>query len=149
MNSLVTIQQGRTQWALGLFVVAWLNLALLPCAMALGDMQEHGCPHSPPAVSGEIPSLSADGSNNMPAEDASCCDVEASRCAFLNDYNYDGRTVQIKVKDAPGDLPIGIAPAIVAIPIADRVPVSLAFGDASLRPGHRPPLNLLYCVYLI
>ncbi|GBF31789.1 hypothetical protein MnTg04_01756 [bacterium MnTg04] len=134
---------------MGLFVVAWLNLALLPCAMALGEMQESGCPHGAPAVSGEIPPLGADGSNDMHAGDASCCEVETSRCAFLDDYNYDGRTVQIKAKDAPGDLPVGIVPAIVAIPVMDSVPVSPDFGDVSLRPGHRLPLNLLYCIYLI
>lgn len=117
--------------------------------MALGDMLEQGCPHGPPAVAGETPSLSADESYDMLPGDMSCCDVEASQCEFLDDYNYDGRTVKIKVKDAPSDLPIGIAPAIVAIPAADSVPVSPVFGDASLRPGHWPPLNVLYCVYLI
>ncbi|MCH8895652.1 MAG: hypothetical protein IH927_05255 [Proteobacteria bacterium] len=152
VNSSVTNQQERAPWArrvLGLFVVAWLNLALLPCAMALGEMQESGCPHGAPAVSGEIPPLGADGSNDMHAGDASCCEVETSRCAFLDDYKYDGRTVQIKVKDAPGDLPVGIVPAVVAIPVTDSVPASLDFRDVSLRPGNRLPLNLLYCVYLI
>ena len=152
MNALVTIQQRQTPWArraVGLFVVAWLNLALLPCAMALGDMQEHGCPHGPPAVSGEIPLLGADESNGMPAENASCCDVGASECAVLGDYKYDGRTVRFQVKNAPGDLPIGIVPAAVAIPTVGSVPVSPVFGDASLKPDHRPPLNVLYCVYLI
>lgn len=127
--------------------MAWLNLALMPCAMALGEMQESGCPYAPPAVSGETRSLGANESQDKLPEDMSCCDVEASQCAFSDDYN--GRTVQSKVKDAPSDQPIGIAPAVVAIPSADSVPVSLGFDDASHRPGNQSPLNVLYCVYLI
>ncbi len=129
--------------------MVWLNMALLPCAMALEDMQEHGCPYYPAAFSGEMPSHSADGSNDMLPEGASCCDLKASQCAFFDDYNFDGRTVQSKVKDAPYEVPVAIVPTVVAMPVADSVPVSPVIGDASLRPGHRLPLNVLNCVYLI
>ncbi len=152
LKSSVTIQQRQTPWArraLGLFVVVWLNMALLPCAMALEDMREHGCPHYPAAVSGQMPSHSADESYDTLPEGAPCCDVDASQCAFLDDYTFDGRIVQSKVKDAPYDVPVAIVPVIVAMPVADSVPVLPVIGDASLRPGHRLPLNVLNCVYLI
>ncbi len=69
-------------------------------------------------------------------------------CSILDDFNYDGRNAQLKVKDAPEDLPV----AILSI-------TELAFDIKPTRPNYlvpiqsHPPgppraLNKLYCVYL-
>ncbi len=148
MIPLANIRQRQIPWAhrvLGMFVVVWLNMALQPCAMAFGD--EHDCPQCPPAHSRERPSQTSHESYDKALEGAPCY-AEASQCAFSDDYNYDGRTVQIKVKDAPSDVPVAIAPVVVASSLADTVFVSPGPDDPSYRPGVPPSLNILYCVYL-
>jgi hypothetical protein len=125
-----------------MLVVVWLNMALQPCAMAFGNEQD--CPQCPPAHSREMPSQD---SHDRALEDAPCY-VGASQCAFSDDYNYDGRSVQIKVKDAPSDVPVAIAPAVVGLSLADTVSASLGPDDPSHRPGVPRSLNILYCVYL-
>ena len=130
---------------LGLFVVLWLNMALQPCAMAFGD--EHDCPQCPPAHSREMPSQGSHESHDKALEGA-LCNGGASQCAYSDDYNYDGRTVQIKAKNAPSDLPVAIAPTVVALSLANTVSVSPGHHDPSHQPGVPPSLNILYCVYL-
>lgn len=132
---------------LGLFVVLWLNMALQPCAMAFSDEHQHDCPQCPPAHSREIPPQGSHESHDKALEGAPC-NAGASQCAFSDDYNYDGRTAQIKVKDAPSDVPVAIAPAVVGLSLADTVSASLGPDDPSHRPGVPPSLNILYCVYL-
>lgn len=148
MNPLANVRQRQIPWArrtIGLFVVVSLNMALQSCAMAFGD--EHDCPQCPPAQSQEMPSQGSHESHDKALEGAPC-NAEASQCAFSDDYNYDGRSVQIKVKDAPSDVPVAIAPAVVALSLADMVSVSPGPDDPWQRPGVPPSLNILYCVYL-
>ncbi len=136
MNSSVTVQQRQVPWArraLGIFVVAWLNLALLPCAMALDEVQERACPFSQPATSA----------------DTSCCDEQAARCELPGDYNYDGRTFQGKVKDAPFEMPPAIVPTILAVSAEISTPTTPGFLAPQCWSGGKPRLNVLHCVYLI
>jgi len=136
MNSSVTTQQRQVPWArraLGIFVVAWLNLALLPCAMALDEVQECACPFSQSATSA----------------DTSCCDEQAAGCELPGDYNYDGRTFQGKVKDAPSEMPPAIVPATLVVPVEVSASATAGFGASQCRAGDEPRLNILYCVYLI
>jgi len=136
MNALVTVQQRQVPWArraLGIFVVAWLNLALLPCAMALGEVQECACPLSQAAA----------------LADASCCDEQAARCELPGDYNYDGRTFQGKVKDAPLEMPPAITPTTLIVPVAASASASPGIVASQCQVGSQPRLNLLYCIYLI
>lgn len=132
---------------LGLFVVVWLNMALQTCAMAFGDEHEHNCPQCPPAQSREMPSQRSHESSDMTLVSAPC-NADASQCGFSDDYNYDNRTVQIKVKDAPSDVPVAIAPAVIALSVADMVSVSPGPDYPWHQPGVPPSLNILYCVYL-
>ena len=150
MNSLASIRQRQIPWAhrvLGLFVVLWLNMALQTCAMALSDEHQHNCPQCPPAHSQEMPSQGSHESHNKALEGAPC-NVDASQCGFSDNYNYDGRTVQVKVKDAPSDVLVAIAPAVVAMSLTNTVSVSPGPDDPWHRPGVPPSLNILYCVYL-
>lgn len=74
--------------------------------------------------------------------------MAATQCTFGDDFNYDGRILKVKVKDAPDDAPMGIAPVTAEFSLAT---ISTAIPCNSIRsyiPGNPPPLNVLYCVYL-
>ncbi len=149
MNLFTTIRQRqalRARHVLGLFAVVWLNMALQPCAMAFGDKNDDGCPYCPPALSVDMSSHSShDADHSDPG--GSPCEIDVSQCALVDNFNYDGRAV--KIKDTPSDVQVGIAPRIFGISLADNSPVLLDSSDHSYLPGGSPPLNTLYCVYLI
>lgn len=148
LNPLAKIRDRQIPWVrrtLGLFVVVWLNMALQPCAMAFADMQGRDCLHCPPSHSMDMSSPVA---HDEVPRDVPCM-TQMSQCGVLDDYNLDGRTVQIKVKNTQSDIPAGIAPALVTVPVLVSVPVSCRKVAASFRTVAAPPLNLLYCVYLI
>ncbi len=149
MNLLTTIRQRqvlRARHVLGLFAVVWLNMALQPCALAFGDDNDDGCLYCPPALAENASAHGADDADD-PDPGGSPCEIDVSQCALLDSFNYDGRAV--KIKDTLSDVPVGIAPRIVDISLADNSPVLLDSGDHSYLPGGSPPLNTLYCVYLI
>ncbi len=131
-----------------MFVVVWLNMVLQPCAMAFGDAIDHACQHCPPAHVEEVAAHGAHGANHSDSG-ASPCDTDASQCTFLDDFKYDGRVSNVKVKDAPSDEPVGFAPPIAVVSPGDRSCVISDVGDRSFLPGHQPLLNILYCVYII
>jgi len=133
-----------------MFVVAWLNLAVQPCVMAMESTPEpvvasaqsmhadhashapdHDCDHCPPALT--------DRAN-------ACASAVTSDCGSIVDYNYDGRNGQAELKNTP----FYLAVADIAIP-ADFIdsnsspppPEYAAFN----YPGE-PPLNLRFCVFL-
>lgn len=101
--------------------------------MALTSTGDDDCPRCPPAQNHhqEICALGA----------------HAQDCENLEDYDYDGRTQQVKVKDSPNDLPLTIEVSLSGF--ADRQITSCALP----RPDPRrypagPALNLQYCVFL-
>jgi hypothetical protein len=111
-----------------MFVVVWLNMALQPCLMAAGPAlpapHEHGdCPHCP--------------------EDAHHGQAGGGRCAYIEDFDFDGRapqlpdTLSMVAVTAPDwqlpALPTGAAPAAPQI-------------SALVRDG--PRLHLRHCVFL-
>ena len=135
---------------LGVFAIVWLNMALQPCAMAFGGGGDHDCVHCPPVQAEEG---SAHGAHHQDDSDdadsvSSPCDMGVSQCAFGDDFNYDGRILKVKVKDAPGDVPLAIAPGIAEVSLAAISPAIPCNSIRSCVPGEPPPLNVLYCVYL-
>lgn len=155
LNALSTIRRKQTPWArrvLGLFAVVWLNMALQPCAMAFGDMQQRDCMHCPPGHSMEMSStdthMSHAGGSTENTPDNAFCETGPFQCGLLDDYKFDGRSVQVKVKNAPSDVPIGIVQAVVSTPVLNNLPAPCSRVDIAFQPGDQPPLNLLYCVYL-
>lgn len=150
MSSLAILRQQQTPWArrvLGMFVVVWLNLALQPCAMAMGGDDDHDCPHCPPAHTqqhdGHEMSPDAMTDHDMP------CASGVADCTATVAINVDGRTGHLKLKDVPTDQPDAIVP--FAAPIADAAPNLIGFFDPpeAHPPDSSPSLNVLYCVYLI
>jgi len=137
LSYLASIRNRQQPWgrrALGLFAAVWLNLALQPCAMAYAL----DSPAQMPGHSG----MHASMDHEMP-----CADVMTD-CAIVDDINHDGRSAEFKLKDAPVDVVIAIAPHELSRSFgqvaSDRSPPRYA----SVHAGAPPPLNILYCVYL-
>lgn len=134
-----------TQRAFGVFVVMWLNLALQPCAMALGGGPDQDCPNCPPAHSQHNGHEMA--SMGMAEHDMPCAGSSAD-CGILDYLNHDGRIAQLKVKDASDDSP----PAVHSFAeLAVDVKPSRRTYHRPIQthpPGPPKALNKLYCVYL-
>lgn len=150
MNSLATLRQRQTPWArrvLGMFVVVWLNIALQPCAMAMGTDDDHDCPHCPPSHTRqhdghEMPSDPMEGVD-MP------CATGVADCSVVDEANIDGRTGQLKLKDAPADQPIVMIPFAGLLADVQPKRISDILSPDTHPPDSSPPLSVLYCVYLI
>lgn len=130
-----------TRSVLGLIAVLWLNMAVLPCAMALeggGD-----CPHCPPpAVEHEMAAHHGHGANNA----TPACATMQSECGDLDKVSIDARSGKLDVKPTP-ELVIISAPVITQLPSLTPGHIN----DVSDPPdisGSSPPLHVLYCVYL-
>ena len=134
----------RQSWgrrALGLFAAVWLNLALQPCAMAY-EVDDHDCPHCPPAATHDHGDRHDGMDHEMPCADG------AADCAIDPDWSHDARGGKSKLKDAPADTPVAIVLVELASePISDgsTLPPSRC---STLQAGAPPPLHVLYCVYL-
>ncbi|MEE9142301.1 MAG: hypothetical protein V3U59_06280 [Gammaproteobacteria bacterium] len=127
---MAAIRRHQTAWAgrtLGVFVVAWFTMALQPCAMAFGGEHESDCPHCPPT-------------HEMP------CQAGAANCDATEDYNYDGRTPQIKVKDLASVVAVAITTTQTE-PVLHSCNTVSSVLDVARHPG-APPLNVQYCVFL-
>lgn len=145
------MRQRRGPWGrrvLGLFVVVWLNVILQPCAMAFGGDSDHGCNHCPPAVSAEVSSHRAHEADSS-EHSTSPCETNASQCAFLDDFKYDGRTAKVKIENAPADIPVGILASTVVFQPGNTSSALRGTVDISCLPGDPPSLTVLYGVYLI
>jgi hypothetical protein len=116
--------------------------------MAFGDADDHDCPGCPPTSTEEISSRSTHEAANS-IFFSSMCETSTAECALLNDVNFDGRTTSVGVKDAPSDVPVGIAPSVDAISLAKDSSADPDVCDTFYLPGDSPPLNILFCVYLI
>lgn len=147
MTPFATIRNRRSSMArraFGAFVVVWLNLILQPCAMAIGS--EPDCPNCPPSHTPHIDGHEMATSDTV--KQAMPCASGAVDCDILDDFNHDGRTAQVKVKDAPDELPIALLPAAVVAscikPVRQRDPSPVCL----YPPGTPPALTKLYCIYL-
>lgn len=114
--------------------------------MAFGGEHDGDCPNCPPSHSEQH-----DGHNLAPSDMADHempCASGVADCSILDELNYDGRNAQLKVKDAPEDLPVAILPvAQVALDIKPTRRIYLR-PIQSHPPGPPQALNKLYCVYL-
>ena len=125
---------------LGLLTVLWLNMAVLPCAMAFESSES--CPHCPPA--GEHEMASHHGHSEVQAEPP-CASVQAE-CCDLVDASVDTRGGKLKVKPA-SDVAFVPAPAMAELPLRTSVQ-RCALSDPPDIVGSSPPLHVLFCVYL-
>lgn len=128
-----------SRW-LGVVVAVWLNLAVQPCAMALGA--DEGCPHCPPSHGDEM--AAHHGHHETDIREG--CDSPLSDCADSEEFSLDARHSQAKQKDNSGAVII-VAPTVSdAIPHPDLYATTAA--DPPLLVATSPPLHLLNCVFL-
>lgn len=151
MNLLSTIrrrQRRATRLTPGLFIVFWFGIALPPCIIAQDrdGISDYHCPHCPPTEShhthpGDAVS-EAQASVDMP------CSPDAAQCAAIDDYNYDGRSADIRIKDLPGDSPIAVLPVVMDSAWPTFGESAPSRSDVRTCPCPAASLNVLYCVYL-
>ncbi len=144
LKPLATTRSRKTQSArrfLGLFVLAWLNMALQPCAMAFGDASAGGCNQCPMTDSAEV---YLQGSVEITGLESGM-----SRCAVVDDLNYDDRTTKVKTKDAPSDVPLDSPYIADAGSFAINSSVYSPMRRNLYSPGIPPTFIVFYGVYLI
>lgn len=125
----------RVRRTLGIVLVAMLGLAFQPCAMAMNMDGDHPCPHCPIETGQE-----QHHQNPKPSEVADCDYVEI--------YSHDSRTTQAKFADSLKDLPVFVDHLVIPS-VSGWLPQKFGFSLPSATDTGSPPLNLLYCVYLI
>jgi hypothetical protein len=150
LNHMPTCQQKRTTragWALGLFAMVWLNLAVQPCAMAFGiQSAANACGHCP-LLADHAAGHQVDVGNTSQqifAHDGSCLLGSASN------YSVDSRDGQGTCKDSlkPASAPFVIAATEEISPTHDSINIGLD-GIDSPPALDTQALNILYCRYLI
>ena len=150
MSSKRSQATGRGRFLLSVFVVAWLNLAVQPCVMAMelapepaavteqsahaghsNHSSDHDCDHCPPASGGHA---------------ITCASAAASDCSSISDLNYDKRNGTPKLND----IPTYVAIAELATPFEITIPTSSPPlpGCAPLDYPSEPPPSIRFCVFL-
>lgn len=137
------MSRSRGLRAFGLFVAVWLNLALAPCAMAYEALQDHDCPHCPPAQSHDG---HHDGHDMQGATAQLSCADSLADCMIEDEASHDGR------QGWPGHFDDS---EVVGISLSDDLRATVPHGSAftvpryaSIHPGAPPPIYLLNCVFL-
>lgn len=167
MNILARIRSGQARWGrlfLALFAVAWLNVILQPCALAISE-NSAGCrgssagqnhdqmSHETASAHGH--SMAGDhemdhGGQQAHDADADCdckdCGGYLADCAHLDSIKKNDRDKQLSPESRD---------AWFAAPVTDyaqmpplRPPLFSNACDAARLSGAFPPLNVLYCIYL-
>ena len=141
----------RMRSIMSVVVIAWLNLALQPCAMALGGMEEHDCPRCPPSHE-DARADHAMHNGHAAEKEAKAgdmpCSTAATDCTLLDELNYDGRTVKLELNDAPNESPVAIAPPFAFEPKLKPIEYLGWHSTRSPPPPASVPLDVYYCVYL-
>lgn len=124
----------RVRSALGLVLVAVLNLAFQPCAMAMDMDADHGCPHCPPGAE----HANHDGKQNLD---------EIADCDYVSTCSLDSRPDKSQPKDPSPD---AFAPMAAGFSLSGVLSPQRNFHGGVRTDRHcgDPPLNILYCVYL-
>ena len=131
---------GLRRNVLGLLTVLWLNMAVLPCAMAFESAE--ACPHCPPADEHE---MAAHHGHGEPRAEPACATMQVE-CCDLQEASVDTRGGKLEVKPA-SEVVFVTAPPITAVPVRTSGQRYCA-ADPPDAPGVAPPLHVLYCVYL-
>ncbi len=136
---------------LSVFVVAWLNLAVQPCLMAMELAPEPATAHSAhSAQSAHSSHADSHDCGHCPGavnhDYQACASSTASTCGVTPDYNYDARNQLPKLKDISTYVVIA-EPLLRVESDLRKDPVQPSHCADLSWPGE-PPLNLRYCVFL-
>lgn len=151
-NRLQTGAWGR--FVLGMFVIAWLNIAAQPCLMAM-EMAPDAVPASEHAAHAGHADHMSDETNktdcghcptNFINQEALCESGPATGCDVFPGYNVDGRQFEKPLKDFPQPQ------FLSAIEWSSdcTVPVTLIPPQdyRRLKFAGDPPLNIRHCIFL-
>ena len=138
-----------TSGVLAVLLVFCLNLAILPCAMALG-LDDHDCPHSPPAdehaMAGRHQGHAAGHHESRQPELRSDCVTSAASCCDAATPSVDSRASQLKLKKDGNDQPTVATASQILLSTITYAPA--VFADPPDPPGASVPRHVLFCVYL-
>jgi hypothetical protein len=138
-----------TSGMLGVLVIFCLNLAVLPCAMALG-LDDQDCPHRPPAdeqsMAGHHQNHAAGHHASPQPELRSGCVTSAASCCDAAMPGVDSRASQLKLTKDDNDQPIAAVVSQVLLSTITHAPA--VFADPPDPPGTSVPRHVLFCVYL-
>lgn len=132
---------GLTRSVWGLLAVLWLNMAVLPCAMAF-ESGDHDCAHCPPAIEHEMASHHGHGEKHANEPGA----TTQTECCDLEDASIDIRGGNLKIKP-PSDGVFISEPAIAILPARSNGQLKWA-SDPPEIIGSSPSRHVLFCVYL-
>lgn len=132
---------GLTRSVWGLLAVLWLNMAVLPCAMAF-ESGDHDCGHCPPAVEHEMASHHGHGEAHTNESGA----TTASECCDPEDASIDIRGGNLKIK-APTEGVVISEPAIAVVLARSNGQLNWA-SDPPEIISRSPSPHVLFCVYL-
>lgn len=145
MDMFATFRNRRAQSIVSGIIILWLNLVLLPCALALDGSDDHDCPNCPPEHTNQH------AGHDMPGHvivDELPCAISPEDCSFADDLIHDGRSIQLELNDAPSDVPLAVHPEFVQSPGLQPNGSARWQCVRGSPPGPRISLNILYCVYL-
>lgn len=125
---------------LGLIAMVWLNMVILPCAMAFQGAEL--CPHCPPA--GEHEMAGHHGHGEIQSEPAGT--VVQSECCDQQEASVDARSAKLQANPA-SEVVFVTAPATTGLPARATAERHCAADPPGLS-GVSPPLHVLFCVYL-
>lgn len=136
------IQRGRqgtmnsaSRRSLAVLVVVWLNMVILPCAMAFGNDQD--CPNCVPAAEQEI-------AHYGQMVESDCITMQSDNC-YLGEFSTNSRGS--KIKNLSGDLEMLPPPPRLGLALAGySVPASAVCPPDPIWA--LPSLHVLNCVYL-
>jgi len=83
------------------------------------------------------------------AEHEMPCATGAANCSGFDEVNIDSRAGQLKLKDAPSELPIALVPFAQVLADVQPKQVRVVHPPDGRPPDAFPSRNILYCVYLI
>ncbi len=151
-NRLIKGASGR--FALGVLLLAWVNIAAQPCLMAMelapdssfasehtvhSEHSEHSAHASDAPDCGHCPTLSGDQA--VPCETGS-----ASECEIFPGYNVDGRQFKQLAKDVSPHLALFTLGG--TLNNSTDVTPFLPHDVKRLKFNGDPPLNIRHCVFL-
>lgn len=129
------LRSNRQTWlraVLGVFVLAFVAVALQPCAMAMEPAPLPDCP-------------------NCPTEPASAagCDPAAADCMVDNPLQVELRSAKLQPLDDEGAAPFVYVPVAFSWPPAPACALLVPLEEGSPPSAGGPPLNVRFCVYLM
>lgn len=152
------MRAGR-QFVLGVFVLAWLNVAAQPCLATMiatpddnvAELAAHadaGADHAHHAANSD----DTDGCCCCPPiatdkQDEDCLSLQASGCGIAPEFFADARLAKLQLKDLPAVVAIAYSPPEPAIlrPLSVHRPSP----GKRLRFTDSPSLSIRNCVFLI